>query len=56
MSVQQDEGQEGLEEGGLCDGAQEQVKVRSGGHHLLQRQLKQKQKQFTCKHQWFGSF
>lgn len=39
MRVQQDEGQEGLEEGGLRDGAQEQVQVRRGGHHLLYSQL-----------------
>ena len=39
VRVQQDEGQEGLEEGGLGDGAQEQVQVRRGGHHLLHRQL-----------------
>lgn len=39
MCVQQDEGQEGLEEDGLRDGAQEQIQVRSGGHHLLHCQL-----------------
>lgn len=39
MCVQQDEGQEGLQEGGLRDGAQEEVQVRRGGHHLLHGQL-----------------
>ncbi len=39
MRVQQDEGQEGLEEGGLRDGAQEQIQVRCGSHHLLHCQL-----------------
>lgn len=40
MGVQQDEGQEGLEEGGLGDGAQEEIQVRRGGHHLLHCQLR----------------
>ena len=35
VCVQQDEGQEALEEGGLRDGAQEQIQVRRGGHHFF---------------------
>lgn len=39
VCVQQDEGQEGLEESGLRDGAQEQIQVSCGGHHLLHCEL-----------------
>lgn len=39
VCVEQDEGQESLQEGGLRDGAQEQIQVGRGGHHLLHRQL-----------------
>lgn len=40
VTMQQDEGQESLQEGGLRDRAKEQIQVRSGGHHLLHSQLK----------------
>lgn len=43
MTMQQDEGQEVLQEGGLRDGAQEQIQVRSGGHHFLHGQLNAQQ-------------
>lgn len=39
MEVQQDEGQEGLQQGRLTDASQEQVQVRRGGHHFLDGQL-----------------
>lgn len=39
VSVQQYEGQEGLQEGRLSDGAQEQVQVSCSCHHLLHSQL-----------------
>lgn len=39
VCVQQDKGQECLEESGLRDGAQEQIQVSRGGHHLLHCQL-----------------
>lgn len=50
MCVQQDEGQEGLEEDGLRDGAQKQIQVRSGGHHLLHCQLHTHTHYSSCKH------
>lgn len=49
MCVQQDEGQEGLEESGLRDGAQEQIQVSCGGHHLLHCQLHTHY--CSCKHE-----
>lgn len=35
MLVQQDEGEESLQQGRLSDTSQEEVEVRCGGHHLL---------------------
>ena len=39
VSVEEDEGEEGLQQGRLRDTPQEEVQVRRGGHHLLQGQL-----------------
>lgn len=35
MLVDEDEGEEGLQQGRLRNAPQEEVEVRSGGHHLL---------------------
>lgn len=39
VSVEEDEGEEGLQQGRLRDASQKEVKIRRGGHHLLQGQL-----------------
>lgn len=39
MLVEEDEGEERLEQSRLSDAPQEEVEVRCGGHHLLQGQL-----------------
>ena len=37
--MHQDEAQEGLQQGLLCDAAQEQLKVGRAGDHLIHRRL-----------------
>ena len=39
VAVEEDEGEEGLQEGRLRHAPQEQVQIRCGGHHLLQGEL-----------------
>lgn len=39
VSVEEDEGEEGLQQGRLGDAPQEEVEVGRGGHHLLEGQL-----------------
>lgn len=55
MCVQQDEGEEGLEEGGLRDGAQEQVQVCCGSHHFLHRQLLTDRQMITYTRMWLSN-
>lgn len=39
VAMHQDEAQEGLQEGLLCDAAQKQVQVGRAGNHLVHRRL-----------------
>ena len=47
MSVDEDEGEESLQQGRLGHTSYEEVQVRCGGHHLLQCELQSQQWMFV---------
>ncbi len=53
MTMSEDEDEEGLDEGGVRDAAQEELQIRRRRHHFLQSQLTNKQTAaFTVRSDW----